>query len=335
MVLHDIITKIHIYDVLDGIHKKMNLKKSWRIVVALGSTAILALGTAQVAKFYLLSGAYFWIVYLSFGLYLFVFLLPWLNLILPYRRNFHSKSMFLFNMSTGTLLLWIIVLSIAPNIIYLDEAGVTSIPANVSLKLITIGLLIIYYILSVILMILAKHIYILDEERTVVSLYRTLTDIKILKVKNRAKNRLDYQKIAVVNSTIPIIFLLIVLSIENIIKYDSNIQFVDNILVIATIVTIIGGFISTLFLGNHNKWIKLTSLVVYTIVLCFNLMITFLYTHSGFTLLFEIIAEGLHYFSLYLIAIKRRGVLLLNILACIVPYILLYRKKKKSSIDLE
>ena len=70
-------------------------------MVALGSTAILALGTAQVAKFYLLSGAYFWIVYLSFGLYLFVFLLPWLNLILPYRRNFHSKSMFLFNMSTG------------------------------------------------------------------------------------------------------------------------------------------------------------------------------------------------------------------------------------------
>ncbi|MBO0462812.1 hypothetical protein JZO83_13800 [Enterococcus sp. DIV1298c] len=330
MVLHDIIIKIHIYDVLEGIHKKFDLKKSWRIVVALGSTAILALGTAQVAQFYLLSGAYFWFVYLSFGLYLLVFLLPWLNLLLPYQKNLKSKSMFFFNMSTGTVLLWIIVLINSPAIIYLDEGSVNSRPANVPLKFVTIGLLIIYYILSLIFMILANHIYILDEERTVVSLYRIVKDIKILKVSNWTKGGLGYQKSAVVISIIPTIFLLLVLSIENLVKYDSIMHFIDNILLFATIITIVGGLISLLFLGNHNKWIKLTSLIAYTVVVLFNLMITFMYTQSGFTLLFEMIGEGLHYVPLYLIAIKRIVVLLLNSLACIVPYVLLYRKKKKS-----
>jgi hypothetical protein len=347
MVSYSVIMRLHMYDVLDRLKEKINLKRSNKIIITMGSIAILILGTAQTAQFYLVSGAYFWLVLLSLGLYLFIFLVPWLNLILPYQKKFKLKSMLLFNMSTGTLLLWIIALINSPSIIYLDEGGVNSRPANVPLKLVAIGLLIIYYVLSLVLMISANDIYITNKKKLVVKsvvkpieklvssifspiysfLYRVAKDKRIIGVKNWIKSRLNHKNIAVLVSIIPTIFILIVLSIEKVAKYD-NIPFQNTILLSVTVVTIFGGLISVLFLGNHKKWIKRTSLFFYTSILIINLLITFISTRFGFTFLFDIISEGLNSLELYLIAIKQIGILLLNILAWIVPYLLLYRSRK-------
>ncbi|MGG5318264.1 hypothetical protein [Enterococcus sp. AZ072] len=338
-VLHGIIIKTNMYDMLWRIKEKLYLKRSTNIIVTVCTVAILVLGTAQTAQFYLVNGAYFWFAILSFGLYLFLFIVPWLNLILPYRKKFKLISILLFNMSTGTLLLWIIALINSSNVIYLDEGGVSSRPANIPLKVVTIGLLIVYYVLSEILMVLADHVYLVNNEKTITkpvikpvkllrsNLHRIKTNKSTIAVKNWIKDRLNSKNMVVLVAMFPAMFILIVLLIEKIAKYDS-IPSLNTILLSVTIVTIVDGLISLLFLANHQKWTKRISLAIYTIISLINLLITVMFTKYGFVFLFEIMGEGLNSFELYLLSIKQIGVLLLNTLAWIFPYLLLYRNRK-------
>jgi len=128
-----------------------------RILVPIATVLILTLGSWQMAEFYLFNGGYFWLALLSFGLYLFLFIAPWINLILPYKKRFSLSFQILFNESTGTILLWFISLICSSNRLYLDEGGVSSRPANMPLKIITIILLGLYYLSSVGLMALASQ----------------------------------------------------------------------------------------------------------------------------------------------------------------------------------
>ena len=307
-VLHGIIIKTNMYDMLWRIKEKLYLKRSTNIIVTVCTVAILVLGTAQTAQFYLVNGAYFW-------------------------------SILLFNMSTGTLLLWIIALINSSNVIYLDEGGVSSRPANIPLKVVTIGLLIVYYVLSEILMVLADHVYLVNNEKTITkpviksvkslrsNLHRIETNKRMIAVKNWIKDRLNSKNMVLLVAMFPAMFILIVLLIEKIAKYDS-IPSLNTILLSVTIVTIVDGLISLLFLANHQKWTKRISLAIYTIISLINLLITVMFTKYGFVFLFEIMGEGLNSFELYLLSIKQIGVLLLNTLAWIFPYLLLYRNRK-------
>lgn len=128
-----------------------------RVLVPIVTVIILTLGSWQMAEFYLFNGGYFWLALLSFGLYLFLFISPWINLILPYKKRFSLSFQILFNESTGTILLWFISLICSSNRLYLDEGGVSSRPANMPLKIITIILLGLYYLSSVGLMALAAQ----------------------------------------------------------------------------------------------------------------------------------------------------------------------------------
>jgi len=299
---------------------------------------ILMLGTAETIQFYLTNGSYFWFAILSFGFYLLLFFLPWLNLKLPYQKRFNLPSMLLFNLSTGTVLLWIIALINAPNRIYLDEGGVSSRPTNFMFKVATIVLLSAFYLVSLGLLVLAEQRYqnehlqiqgqrpVSHSESTVDATHDVAQ--QALETQLRGRLQLAAKKTAICFSTLPTLFVLMMLLLEQLLN-DGSPQLLRIASLAVAIITGLINLLSLFFLGEHQRRVRIVALVVYTLLSLLNLAMTHLVTSHGFSMLLQLIRAGSGMpFKFYLSPIRQVGLVGLTTLAWLIPYLLLYKKGK-------
>jgi len=268
---------------------KVSLKRQYfqttlvKVVSLILMIMILMLGTAETIQFYLTNGSYFWFAILSFGFYLLLFFLPWLNLRLPYQKRFNLSMMLLFNLSTGTVLLWIIALINAPNRIYLDEGGVNSRPTNFMLKVITIVLLSAFYLVSLWLLVRAEQRYQtehlqIEGQRPVSHSESTLEvtpDVaqQALEAQLHGRPPLAAKKIAIRFSTLPTLFVLMMLLLEQLLN-DGSPQLLRIAPLAVAIITGLINLLSLIFLGEHQRRVRIVALVVYTLLSLLNLAMT-------------------------------------------------------------
>ncbi|MFC6293815.1 hypothetical protein ACFQH1_01000 [Lactiplantibacillus daoliensis] len=301
---------------------------------------ILMLGTAETIQFYLTNGSYFWFAILSFGFYLLLFFLPWLNLRLPYQKQFNLPLILLFNLSTGTVLLWIIALVNAPNRIYSDEGGVSSRPTNFMLKVITIVLLSAFYLVSLWLLVRAERRY--QAERSQIEGQRPVphsesavgamhdTAEQALKKQWHGRQPVAAKKIAIRFSMLPTLFVLMMLLLEQLLN-DGSPQLLKVASLAVAIITSLIGLLSLIFLGEYQRRGQIIAVVVYTLLSLLNLSTMHLVTSYGFSMLSQLIRAGFEMpFKFYLAPIRQVGLIGLTILAWLVPYLLLCKKGKTS-----
>lgn len=144
---------------LEKLKDKINKNSTFKTVTILVSVAMLFLGTWQVIRYFLFNGPYLWFIILSLGLYLILFILPWITLVLPFKKKFKTSSMILLNLSTGLLLVWMTALQVTSNTIYLDESGGRTTTGNPYLKTAAVIVIGLYYVFSLGMLIVANQSY--------------------------------------------------------------------------------------------------------------------------------------------------------------------------------
>lgn len=154
-----IVEKSPLLGYLEKLKAKINKNNTTKVITFLILLGILLLTTQQVLQYYLFSGPYLWLLILSLGTYIILFLLPWVNLVLPFRKNIKTPFMLFSNSGTGMIIVWIFALINTENKIYLDESGGNFKMGNPYLSGAAVGLLVFYYLFSLGMLIVANQSY--------------------------------------------------------------------------------------------------------------------------------------------------------------------------------
>lgn len=300
-----------------------------QIVALLGSVLCLGLGTQQVAM-YFLSGAYFWLVLFSFGGYLLLFIIPWFNLILLFKQRVTTVGSAFFYLSTGLLLVAIVALAKTKNVIYTTESGSYPVPTNGTVKVITIVLLVVYYLFCLSLLIVVesenetKKIKRLSYRGSPI-LHKSLALFRNAFANEPFKSleKRNATKLSLILAFLPIIFVFVMFLVVKV--FHSKFYMAELTLFCGISPILIGG-ISLLFLKNTPNILKGLSLVLYTLLGLLNLFWTY-YFQGVFI---RLATEGYLYDKMTnsINLITAVGTIILTTSAWLMPYLLFLVKRK-------
>lgn len=299
-------------------------------VALLGSVLCLGLGTQQVATYFLFSGAYFWLVLFSFGGYLLLFVIPWFNLMLLFKQRVTTVWSAFFYLSTGLLLVAIFALLKTKNLIYTTESGAYPVPTNGTLKVITIVLLVLYYLFCLSLLIVVesenetKKITRLSYRGSPI-LHKSLALFRNVFANERFKylKKRNATKLSLILTFLPIIFVFVMFLVAKV--FHSKFYIAGLTFFCGASPLLIGG-ISLLFLKNTPNYLKGISLVLYTLLGSLNLVWT--YYFQG--IFIRLATEGYLYDKMTncINLITAVGTIILSTIAWVMPYLLFLVKRR-------